>query len=347
MGQIVKDAVTTEVTPAVPAQAAQAAIPLRVYAPALPVGWRYRAPPNASSGFAQWAPRYQVMTGTQSSTTAFVSVAEWASYPYDPATQTYVLRYDGSGTLLGYWVTTTTVTGPPVPDTINYYANHPDMRLVSFPESTTAINGYPLGPAGSIHRGRIQVGPTYLYARFIKDNAGFMKNLDAFAAVPYSAARPAHGLFALADVPAQDATPEVPAVVDVDQRLGWNAGADSDTAIDGDVRVVFEPSIAGAGAVGFFNARSEVGDPATLTHAFYFDNDPTTGRKRFAVIEFGRRTSGFASYTAGTSFEIRREGVYGQVVYKYDGNLVETSAAPLYDAVRVGTALYRAGDGVL
>ena len=102
-----------------------------------------------------------------------------------------------------------------------------------------------------------------------------------------------------------------------------------------------------AGAVGFTQERGDVGDPATLSHAFYFDNDPTTGRKRFCAVESGRRVSGYAEYDAVISFEIKRVGVYGEVTYHYDSNLIATSAVPLYGAVRVGTSLYRAGDGVL
>lgn len=346
MGLLVKDAVVTEVSERIPPQPAQPAIPLRIYGPALPIGWRYRTPPASGAGFAQWAPRYQATVGASVTTTVFVAVEAWPSYPYNPATQSYSLRYDDKGMLLGYWVTTTAMTGS-APDTVNYYANTGGIELISFPESETKSNGYPIGPVGSIHRGRFSYGPLLFYARFIKDAGGFMKNLDAFPEIAHSEARPAHGLFALIDVPGIPATPSVPAVMDVDQRIGWNAGADSDANLDGDVRVVFEPAIVGAGAVGFVQDRDDVGDPTTLSHAFYFDNDPSTGRKRFCAIESGRRVSGYAEYAAGLSFEIKRVGVYGEVTYRYDGNLIATSAAPLYGAVRVGTSLYRAGDGVL
>lgn len=349
MGQVVKDAVVTEIAARVPPIPAQPGIACKVYGPPLPKGWRYRAPPTNGADFAQWAPRYQatIPTSTPTVTITYAPFTGSMSIPYDPATQTVRLLTDGSGNPIKWEIRTTTYTGGTVPDTVNYYGLAAGMGAITFPASSVAANGYPLGPSGSVHVGYVTIGGITYTARFTKDSNGFMQNLDAFAAGSYTQARPAHGLIAQIDVPAKPAVPAVAAVYDTDYRIGWNAGADSEDELDGDVHVVFEPAIVAAGAVGFTQERGDVGDPATLSHAFYFDNDPTTGRKRFCAIESGRRVSGYADYDAGISFEIKRLGVYGEVTYHYNSALIATSAAPLYGAVRVGTSLYRAGDGVL
>lgn len=349
MGQIVKDAVTTEVSTRIPARPAVAGIACKVYGPPLPVGWKYRTPPSAGADFAQWAARYQATlpSSTPTVTITYQPFTGSMSIAYNPATQTVRLLRDGDGNPIKWEVITTTYTSSTVPDTINYYANAAGMGTITFPASSVASNGYPLGAAYSVHVGHLVIAGITYTARFTKDSGGFMRNLDAFAAIPYTEHREAHGLIAQIDVPSQPAVPAVPAVLETDYRIGWNAGADSGDELDGDVHVVFAPAIVGAGAVGFVQSRSDVGDPATLSHAFYFDNDPETGRKRFCVIESGRRTSGYAEYEAGNSFEIKRVGELGQVTYHYDSSLVATSGVPLFDPVRVGTSLYRAGDGVL
>lgn len=349
MGQIVKDVVVTEIAARVPPIPAQPAIACKVYGPPLPKGWRYRDPPATGSAFLQWACRYQATTPTSTPTvtTSYAPFTGSMTIPYNPSTQTVRLLTDGNGNPIKWEIRTTSYASGSVPDTVNYYSNAAGMGTITFPASDTAWNGYPLGPNGSVHVGQVKIGGITYTANFIKDSNGFMQNRDAFAAIPDTQARPAHGLIAQIDVPFKPAVPAVPAVYDTDYRVGWNAGADSYDVLDGDVHVVFEPAILAAGAVGFTQERGDVGDPATLSHAFYFDNDPTTGRKRFCAIESGRRVSGYTEYDAGIAFEIKRLGVYGEVTYHYDSNLIATSAAPLYGAVRVGTSLYRAGDGVL
>lgn len=345
MGQLVKAAAQVEVTPSVHASPGAPAIACKVFAPALPRGWKYRAPPTTGAGFAQWAPYYRVMLpyGGPTLTTTYVPLGEWNSYPYNPETQSFTPRTDANGELIGFWVTTTSYSGELYEDTLNFWYTD-GIEHIAF--DGWVGDGPPPGPVGATYIGRITRWPYVYEARFTKDSNGFMRALEAFD-MPYTTTRLVHGIAAIIDDPGRPPRMAQRAVVETDHRIGWNAGADSEGELDGDVRVVFEPDIDGAGAVGFCVARDDASSYENLSHAFYFDNDPSTGRKRYSVVESGRRVSGYAEYNADVSFEIKREGAYGQVSYLYDGDVVMTSGAPLYSAVRVGTALYRAGDGVL
>lgn len=355
MGQIVKDASTTLVSAYEPAKAAIPAQPFRLVGCDLPTGWAYRALPGSVGAFGSWAPYYEVTPPGSTSTTVvtFVAIGDWDAYPYNPATQTFSPRVDGDGNLLGFWVTTITSSGsPPSPRAYPF----PDgMVLVSFEDTGSGL--YVWRPAGTRVRGTIFIGYQAWIATFQAGADGKMNQVSpwsyydedvlAYVVDTSFVVNGRYGVSAREPVSGLPALPAKPAVYDTDYQIGWNAGAHSIDALDGDVRVVFEPSIVGAGAVGFVVSGEAVSDPASLSHAFYFDSDPATGRKRFCAIESGRRVSGHAEYDAGLSFEIKRVGVYGEVTYHYDGNLTATSAAPLYGTVRVGTSLYRAGDGVL
>lgn len=347
MGAIVKDAVTTEVTPAKPATPAAAAIAIEVYAPPLPVGRAYHQAPSAAA-WPQWVPSYQVRVPqtTPTVTSVFVPVPPGGGgISYDPATQTITPQY-ASGALTGWWVTTTTTATVYVNDTVNYYANPANVHTITFPDSAKASNGYPLGPNGSTHRGLLTIGGASYSIRFTKDANGYMKNLDPFPAIAYGSPRPAYGIFARIAVPAVPFVPGTPAVVNVDDRAGWNAGAQSIGVLNGDVHCVFQPAVAVAGAIGFLRDAANPVPVASVSHGFYFDNDPATGDKRFSIIENGVRKSAPDSYTTATDFELRRVGA-GVVTYKYNGATIYTSIIPLFGATAIGTTLFRAGDGVL
>lgn len=345
MGVLVKDAVRIEVHPYVPASPGAPAIACKVFAPALPRGWKYRAPPTTGADFAQWAPYYRVMLpyGGPTLTTTYVPLGEWASYPYNPETQSFSPRTDADGNLIGFWVTTTSYSGELYADTLNFWYTD-GVEHINF--DGWVGDGPPPGPVGATYIGRITRWPYVYEARFTKDSDGFMRALEAFD-MPYTTTRLAHGIAAIIDDPGRPAAPAQRAVVETDQRIGWNAGADSLDELDGDVRVVFEPSIAAAGVVGLARTRDDLESVESIGHGFYFDSDPATGLRRFSVVESGRRRSDFYEYAPGVSFEIRREGVFGEVSYLYDGVVVMTSGVPLYNAVRAATVLYRAGDGVL
>ena len=345
MGALVKDAVRTEVRAYVPAAPGTPAIACKVYAPALPKGWKYRAPPATAADFAQWAPYYRVMLpyGGPTLTTVFIPLDDWSSYPYDPATQSFSPRTNAQGELIGFWVTTTSYAGELYADTLNFWYTDGVEHIV-FDDWFGA--GPPPGPAGATYIGRITRWPYVYSARFTKDSNGFMRALEAFD-MPYTTTRLPHGLAAILNDPGRPPAPAQRAVYEADHRIGWNAGADSLDELDGDVRVVFEPNISAAGAVGLARARQDLESLESIGHGFYFDSDPATGLPRFSIIESGMRRSEFFPYEPGVSFEIRREGVFGQVTYLYDGGTVGISGVPLYNAVRTATVLYRAGDGVL
>lgn len=355
MGRLVKDASTTLVSAYEPAKAAIPAQPFLLVGCDLPKGWAYRALPGSVSAFGSWAPYYEVTPPGSTSTTVvtFVAIGDWDSYPYNPATQTFSLRVDGDGNLLGFWVTTTTRSGSPSPP--RAYPFPDGMVLVSFEDTGSGI--YSWRPAGTRVRGTIFIGYQAWIAEFQAASDGKMMqttpwsyyDADVLAYVVDTGfvVNGRYGTSARGPIAGIPAVPAKSAVYETDYHIGWNAGARSIDVLDGDIRVVFEPAIVAAGAVGYAVAGQDIGNPASLSHAFYFDSDPETGLSRACVMEEGRRRSAYFSYAPGELFEITRTGAIGEVTYLFNGTPFQASATPLYGPQQVGTALYRAGDGVL
>jgi hypothetical protein len=139
-------------------------------------------------------------------------------------------------------------------------------------------------------------------------------------------------------------TPAVPARIEYQVELGWTAGANSEQALDGDVRCQFDmPAVVGV-AVGLIpDIEGDVTNLDRLPHALYFFQD-ATARPRVAVMESGRLASADMPYAAGDVFDIRRVG--GQVEYLHNGGRVHVSASVSIGPVRVGCALWASGDNI-
>lgn len=368
MGALTKDRVTTLVSAYVSAVPAIEAIPFHMYATPLPLGLTYRQVisgdalyPNSAATFANWSqvvtapPVYATTPGPvtyvfQSLESLFPSGAGSVSIPAD-WTPVYATVTFPPGTipatglqLTGYLVPTTTTTTVALPP--RYYGPIAYMTYVRFSGVEVASNGYPLGAGPFV--GTVDVptltSTTRLTRTFTKDTRGVL--------IPESAALPAYcseggsaRILMLADFPGRPATPARAAVVNIDYRIGWNAGANSIEQYDGDVFTHFTPVIGGAGAVGLSGpGAGTVGEFVRLSHAWYFDTDPAGGL-RATPMEAGRLTGAPTSYAAGTAFELRR--VIGVVTYLKESAVMHTSATPSGGILQVGAALYHADDGVL
>ncbi|MBW8776850.1 MAG: hypothetical protein JF596_18115 [Stenotrophomonas sp.] len=145
--------------------------------------------------------------------------------------------------------------------------------------------------------------------------------------------------------PGRAAVAAVPQTEIIDRHEGWNAGANSFQVIDGDLHTVFQVDIAAAGAVGLAPARADVSRIDNMEHAIYFDTDPSDGTRRFALMESGRLVSPYSPYLVEDEFEIRRAA--GAVRFIHNGAELQRSLSLSYGPLRVGAALYRAGDTVL
>lgn len=144
--------------------------------------------------------------------------------------------------------------------------------------------------------------------------------------------------------PEIDPVSALPATHVTTPNLGWNAGANSVTALAGDVHTVFGvPESENGVMVGLrraSDARPPVA-PAFITHGLYFFNT----RGAYVIpIENGVQQGSPVAYAVDDIFEVRRVG--GRVSYYQNTTLLRQSTLPSTGAVRVMTCLYAAGDNV-
>lgn len=144
--------------------------------------------------------------------------------------------------------------------------------------------------------------------------------------------------------PEIDPVPALPTTRVTTPNLGWNAGANSVTVLDGDVHALFGvPESENGVMVGLrpgSDARPPVA-PVFISHGLYFFNT----RGAFVIpIEVGAQQGTPVAYVASDIFEIRR--VAGVVRYYQNDTLLRQSTLPSKGAVRVMTCLYAAGDNV-
>lgn len=144
-------------------------------------------------------------------------------------------------------------------------------------------------------------------------------------------------------------TPEVTAVAAVPARIetrpiiGWNAGANSKTELDGDMHTVFTMPAGGAGVViGFRSGRARNTAPDLVEHGLYFQS--VAGYDMVQVCELGVAKTLLVPRTASDTFEIRR--VAGMVTYWINATLLYTSHRPSYGVKLVNACLYASGDAV-
>lgn len=145
--------------------------------------------------------------------------------------------------------------------------------------------------------------------------------------------------------PGRGAVVGTPPVERVDRHVGWNAGANSASILDGDVRTAFQVEVASAGAVGLVARRPDVTQFDSIDFAFYFDVDPTSGDRRYAVMESGLVVWPATPYSVDDEFEVKRIG--GAVLYLVNATEVYRSNQLSYGPIRVGAALFSAEDRVL
>lgn len=144
--------------------------------------------------------------------------------------------------------------------------------------------------------------------------------------------------------PAQAAIPPIPAVpatlgaVLINNRIGWNAGAYSIDALDGDVQTTFRIAACPGGIfVGF--ANNPVGVIyTTIDYAFYF---------RYPLVDVWERGAwkwGVVNFTRDDDFRLQR--IAGIVSYWKNGALLYTSATPSVGPLNVDCSMYAGGDTV-
>lgn len=134
----------------------------------------------------------------------------------------------------------------------------------------------------------------------------------------------------------------VPARIEIDPQLGWNASAYSSARHEGDCVTIFQmPTCIGA-VIGLAPSRAS-NDPADIPHGLYFYRQ--AGANRWAVQEAGiLRTAPAAHAPDADQFRIeRRKGV---VTYFRNGRIVYRSTLPAEGPRVVVACLYSAGDGV-
>lgn len=121
---------------------------------------------------------------------------------------------------------------------------------------------------------------------------------------------------------------------------GWDAGANSVQARDGDCEVRLTMGLVTGVYVGLTDDLAEVEDLDRYAHAFYFHQHSSV--PLFRVIDRTSSRSHDIEYTAGDEFRIRRMGAL--VTYWHNDTLLYTSDDPIEGSIRVGSTLYLSGD---
>ena len=143
--------------------------------------------------------------------------------------------------------------------------------------------------------------------------------------------------------PEQQGSPYVPARIEHQVVFGWNAGANSITMLDGDMRAVLDMPLGVLGVIiGLKGGRKQQTVPALVEHGWYFQRkgglDLVQPIERGVVI--GAPITG---RSAVTTFEIRRAGE--KVTYHMGGALMHTSETASVGTKVVNACLYASGDG--
>ncbi|MES2347024.1 MAG: hypothetical protein V4641_05570 [Pseudomonadota bacterium] len=142
--------------------------------------------------------------------------------------------------------------------------------------------------------------------------------------------------------PAQNAQPFIPDRTELRAILGWNAGANSITMLDGGLHAVFDMPLGEIGVIiGLKGSRMKPAVPSLIEHGWFFQKVGSVDLVQ--PIEQGVPIGAPISGRTGTTvFEVRR--VKGQITYRMDGTLVYTSSRPSVGAKVVNCCLYASGD---
>lgn len=142
--------------------------------------------------------------------------------------------------------------------------------------------------------------------------------------------------------PAVEAVAGIPGRIDVVPVRAWDAGANSEQVLDGDVRVAFTIGQVLGAVIGFTQDRESAGSADRMSHAFAFTTD-AAARPVAQVREGARVVTAAVPYDIeSTEFEIRRTG--GTVRYLRDGVVIYTSRAKSAGELSVACAVYGSGD---
>lgn len=143
--------------------------------------------------------------------------------------------------------------------------------------------------------------------------------------------------------PEQLAVDYVPATLKTEPVVGWNAGANSITMLDGDLHMVLTMPKGIIGAlVGLKGSRSRQTLPSLIEHGWYFQS--AGGADVVQVVEGGVPQTSLVTRLDTDSFEIRRRGA--DVEYLKNGSIVHKSMVPSLGPKIVNSCLYASGDHI-
>jgi hypothetical protein len=148
----------------------------------------------------------------------------------------------------------------------------------------------------------------------------------------------------LSGFPGRPAVPARPAEFARDPRIGWDSGANSLDAFDGDCRTVFGVRQQTAIACGFAAPdRVNNGDWRTIRYGFYFDRRGD-GAAQWSVVESGRVVVAPRIADPEDQFTVQR--IAGTVSYLVNGSPVHASTNLSSGPLIVASALYQGGDAI-
>lgn len=342
-----------------PPRAAAPAVPFAMFACPLPAGWLYnqyvssgQLAPNSALQFQNWqqqkrAPReYQTVPGSE----VFLPVDQVAAYLGAgsisiPGSWTPVYQNLGQGDILtGYLVPQYTEQELP----LKYYGPIAYMTFITFVgASNYAPNGYPIDiaqPATGYFDVPTTDGTVRVTNQYRKNDKGILYPVGGDPLPPYCVRQGGAHVVMLSGFPGRPAVPAKPAVYGRDLRIGWDAGANSVDAFDGDCRTVFAVQQQSAIACGLAPAsRLNNGDWTTIAHGFYFDRS-SSGQAQWRIVESG--ASKTPPRPAAISDQFKIERINGQVSYYVNDILMQTSNNFSTGTVIVASALYQGGDGI-
>lgn len=238
----------------------------------------------------------------------------------------------------------------------DWYGPIPNMEFVIFPGVPTIGNGYPEPGHNGPIVGTIQLpttgGLVTLSRNYKRAGAGQVWVPLGYTNPAYTVTGGSAGVMMLSGFPGAAPTPGVPRIPGIPDRtvdtpvLGWQAGADSVIERANDARLSFTFKLVSGIVAGFATVRDQLlagFDP--ITHAFYLDTSPTTGKARVRIMEGGRIVHTHVGDVVGDEVcAIERVG--GKVAYRFDGAEIYRSRTLSVGTIIARSFLYRSGDSI-
>lgn len=149
-----------------------------------------------------------------------------------------------------------------------------------------------------------------------------------------------NGCLACPEIPA---VPAVPPSTSTRPIVGWDSGANSIGAQDGDAALDFTMVAGVSGAVvGFKGTRTSQTNPSLITHGWYFAT--IGGHDSAQPMESGVLRGVARAHSAADVFTIARSG--SKIVYLVNGNAVLFSTVASTGTILVNACLYTSGDTI-